>query len=178
MNEIVTVIMSAKIWLTKSISINHANQSWLVVPYTLLSIILSILFPNEFHIIAFFGLVITILIDTGTRIFAELKNKRKLIGVITSSKLWSGLSGKLFVLIILALLLGILNSIEALSLISTCLFAVIYGILILREFYSVIENLYDAGYTQVDIFLQIIKIKENQLLKNNDLEEVQDNKIK
>lgn len=169
MNEIVVMITSAKDWLSKSIEQcqNHLAALPLVIVYALL----GVMFPTETHIVAFFVLVFTIFLDTFAKIFSLAKKHRKFIGVITSCKLWAGISGKLFVLIILSILLGLANYISIISLIGSGLVTAIYGILFLREAYSVLENLFDAGFEQVDVFLKIIKAREKKVLRENEVNE-------
>lgn len=83
---------------------------------------------------------------------------------ISSRLLWEGTKIKIYSYLIVAILVGLSYRVSPLEQLGIFLGTVIYAVLFLREFQSVIENLCDTG-APLDWLLVLAKKKENQILE-------------
>ena len=84
-------------------------------------------------------------------------------GHISSSKFWLGTRRKIVSYLTIMALLGLSVRFEALGVIASFMSTLVYFLLFLRESQSILENLIDAGYSELDFFLKFITRKEKQV---------------
>lgn len=146
---------------------------------TILTAINYVMFPEKAYAAAAFALGIAMLMDIFSKYVAisienggfkkAFKDKK-----IFSRTLWEGTRVKLITYLSISIMVGAsyrLNALpDAFSTVSRFMATVVYTVLFLREFQSMLENFRDAG-ADVEWLLIWSKDKENEILQKEDFED-------
>jgi phage-related holin len=138
-----------------------------------------VLFPNTAYMTSALALFVACLLDSASKYYAiSVKSGGFLQAIatrqITSSKLWAGLSKKLFGYLIMILLCSLFFRINEFEMLANAINTMIYSLMFLREVQSIVENMIDAGHKEYDWLLFLIKRKKQEILEQNNLEELKD----
>lgn len=146
---------------------------------TILAVINYVMFPEQAYASAAIALGIAVLMDIVSKYVAisvQSKGFKKAFkeGKIFSRTLWEGTRVKLITYLSISIMVGVsyrLNALpDAFSAVSRFMATVVYTVLFLREFQSMLENFRDAG-ADVDWLLVWSKEREKEILKKEDSEE-------
>lgn len=137
------------------------------------------MFPEQAYKNAAIALGIAVLMDIFSKYVAISVNNGGLVkafkeGKIFSKSLWEGTKVKLITYLSISIMVGVsyqLNTFpDAFASVSKFMGTVVYTVLYLREFQSMLENFRDAG-ADVEWLLVFTKKKEKEILdKHNDVE--------
>ncbi len=138
----------------------------------LVSFLNYVLFPDAAYIPAAAALGGAMLLDIITKYYAlsvksngiknAIKNKE-----ISSETLWVGSRRKIISYLVVMILCGLSVRVTMLVTVAVFLSTIAYSIMFLRESQSVIENLIDAGHTDLEWLLFWLRKKEETVLDNN-----------
>jgi hypothetical protein len=129
-----------------------------------------VLFPDKAYIPAAIALGGAMICDILTKYYALQKTNGGLvnaikIGVIKSAKFWEGTKKKLISTFIIMILCGLSVRVAPVASIAVLLSTVAYSIMFLRESQSCVENLIEAGHTDLTWFLFFLKKKQTTVLE-------------
>ena len=134
----------------------------------LVTIISYILFPTDAYVPAVLALGCAVVLDIITKYYAlsvvnggfrkALKNK-----AISSHKLWIGTQRKLISYLVIMILCGLSVRVTVLTTVATFLSTSAFSVMFLREAQSCIENLVDAGNTDLLWVLKWLNRRENKI---------------
>lgn len=133
-----------------------------------------ILFPDEAYKSASVALCLVVILDIITKYYYYAR-KCKGIGeairtrAINSDTLWNRSKRKVISYLVVMILAGLSIRVTMLTQVAVFLSTVAYSIMFLRECQSVLENLIDAGHTELDWFLVFVKNNKSKVLKENDI---------
>lgn len=145
---------------------------------TLLTAINFILFPDRAYAYAAFALGFAVIVDIFSKYVAITSRHGGLkksfrMGKLFSKTLWKGTKVKLQAYLSISIMVGLsyrLNSLPgAFTSVSIFMATVVYTVLFLREFQSILENFRDAGAKNVEWLLIWSRSKENEIFKQNNI---------
>lgn len=151
----------------------------------LLTSINYIMFPEQAYKSAAVALGIAVLMDIVSKYVAISVNNggfRNAFreGKIFSKSLWQGTKVKLITYLSISIMVGAsyrLNTLpNSLSSVSKFMATVVYTVLFLREFQSMLENFRDAG-ADVDWLLLFTRRKEEEILKKEGIENKEESEV-
>lgn len=138
-----------------------------------------LLFPDQAFQTAAYAVLICMVLDIFTKYVMLIKTNGGYLKAVRTRKissrvLWEGTKIKIYSYLIVAILVGLSYRVAPLEQLGIFLGTVIYAVLFLREFQSVIENLCDTG-AQLGWLLVWAKRKENQILEADEPKESDSN---
>lgn len=140
----------------------------------ILTFILYILFPEEVYKSAAIGLIGAMILDIFTKYYSlSVQNgglKAALVSrAISSHLLWEGTRKKLVGTLVIMILCGLSVRVTLLTQVAVFISTVAYSYMFLKECQSIIENLIDAGHTDMEGFLFWLRRKESKVLEKDDI---------
>ena len=139
-----------------------------VILASMFTVISYILFPTDAYVPAVLALGCTVVLDIITKYYAlsvtnggfrkALTNK-----AISSHKLWVGTQRKLISYLVIMILCGLSVRVTVLTTVATFLSTSAFSVMFLREAQSCIENLVEAGNTDLLWILAWLQHKENKV---------------
>lgn len=141
-----------------------------------MSVVSYVLFPDKAFIPAAIALVGATILDIITRYYALSVNNQGFRNavkthVINSENFWTGTRKKIIGYLVVMILSGLSVRITPLTQIAVFMATFAYSIMFLRESQSVIENLIDAGHSDLEWFLFWVKKKQENILQQEGLNE-------
>lgn len=132
-----------------------------------------ILFPESAYKSAAIGLIGAMILDILTKYYSlSAQNggfRAALVSrAISSHKLWDGTKKKLVGTLVIMILCGLSVRVTMLTQVAVFISTVAYSYMFLKECQSIIENLIDAGHTDMQGFLFWLKRKEAKVLDEDD----------
>lgn len=128
-----------------------------------------VLFPDKAFVSAALSVAGAMIMDIITKYYALSKPYKSFwkafkAKVINSNTFFEGTKKKLISFLVLMILCGLL--VRALPFRDVAVFfgTLVYSIMFVREFQSCIENLIDAGHTELNWLISILKKKEKDLI--------------
>ena len=146
---------------------------------TTITVVNFILFPDKAYAYAAFALGVAVLVDIFSKYVAITRKnggfKRAFQGgKLFSKTLWVGTKVKLQAYLSISIMVGVsyrLNFMAgAFTSVSVFMATVVYTVLFLREFQSILENFRDAGAENVEWLLFWVKDKENEIFKQSKID--------
>jgi len=128
-----------------------------------------IIFPDKAFISAAISVLCAMILDIITKYYALSKPYKSFwvafkIKVINSNTFFEGTKKKLISFLILMILCGLTVRVFPIKDVAIFFGTIVYSIMFVREFQSCIENLIDAGHTELDWLIPILKKKEKDLI--------------
>lgn len=139
-----------------------------VVLATLCTVISYILFPTDAYIPAVIALSCAVVLDIITKYYAlsvtngGLRNALQ-TKAISSNKLWTGTQRKLVSYLVIMVLCGLSVRVTTLTDVAVFLSTSAFSIMFLREAQSCVENLVDAGNTDLMWVSSLLKRKREEV---------------
>ena len=136
----------------------------------IISAIVYVMFPEDAYKSAAIGLCGAVLLDILTKYYSissqnnGLKNALE-VRAISSDSLWVGIRKKIVDMLIIMILCGLSIRVTPLEKAAVFLSTVAYSAMFLKECQSIIENLIDAGHTDLQWMLFWLKKKRKQVLE-------------
>lgn len=138
------------------------------IAVVLITVVNYVIFPTEAHIPAVISLVIALAIDIITKYYAVsvqnggLKNAVR-TRALSSNTLWKGTQRKIISYLVILILAGLSVRVTTITSISVLLSTTALGMMFIRESQSCIENLMDAGHSDLEWILFWIKRKRRDI---------------
>lgn len=132
-----------------------------------------VLFPDQAYVPTAVAVLIMIITDVITKYYSLGKINGGIvnafrIGAISSNSFFKGTVRKLLTYMIIMIMAGLSYRVAPIAGVAVLLSNVIYSILFLRECQSVLENFRDAGITEFNWLLDLLKKKEKKILNEKD----------
>lgn len=145
----------------------------------LFMIINYVLFPENSYAVAAIGLGGAVILDIITKYYALKKPYKNLltairVGVIRSDTFWSGTKKKIISYLVVMILCGLSVRVAPVGMVAVVLSNIAYSVMFLRESQSCVENLIDAGHTDLDWFLVLVKRKQKTIEREIEKEDIKD----
>lgn len=152
-----------------------------VQPFTagVVTVINYILFPDKAYIAPAIGVAGAMIMDILTKYYAlAVKNgglwKAIKVGAIKSDSLWKGTQRKLIGYLSIMILCGLSMRMVPIAGIAVGFTTIVYSVLFLRESQSCVENLVDAGHTDFEWIIRLLKRKQKKILEEDKTEDYND----
>lgn len=156
----------------------HALNQVIVVIGAILSFVL---YPNAIYQVYALAVAVVVAVDLITKYYAisvknggltnSLKTKK-----ITSNNMWIGTRKKIVSYFVIMLLVGLSYHFEMLLFPAEYIGSMAYLVMFLRECQSILENLIDAGYEDLDWLRLILKNKSDDVLEKISADENKEKK--
>jgi H+/Cl- antiporter ClcA len=135
-----------------------------------------VMFPNNTYLYAAIAVGLASLVDLITKYFALSINnggykKATKAHIINSDTLWRKTSIKFVSYLSIAIMTGLSIRVAPVELLANGLATLVYSIIFVREFQSVIENCIEAGADGLEPLLFSLKKKEKEICKMDKKEE-------
>lgn len=149
-----------------------------VILGALITIINFVIFPDRAYANAAFALGIAVLMDIFSKYVAITKRYGGFMtafrmGKLISKSLWLGTKVKLQAYLVVSIMVGAsyrLNNLPgAFTNVSIFIATIVYTVLFLREFQSILENFRDAGVKNVEWLLIWSKDREKEIFKQHNI---------
>jgi len=159
--------------------LNKAISSLKIVFGFILTFLNYVMFPEQAYKNAAIALGIAVLMDIFSKYTAIAYNNGGFIkafknGKIFSKTLWEGTKVKLITYLSISIMVGASYQLNALpnafASVSKFMATVVYTVLFLREFQSMLENFGDAG-ADIEWLLLFTKRKEKEILKDEEVDD-------
>jgi hypothetical protein len=154
---------------------NYFTSTWEKVSplwVAFVSVVNYVLFPDKAYIPAATALVLAMFLDIITKYYAiSSKNGGLFKSIrdrkITSNQFWTGTQKKIISYLVVMILCGLSVRVTMLTSVAVFLSTVAYSIMFLREAHSCVENLIDAGHSDLEWLLFWLKRKQSKVLEED-----------